>query len=61
MLKPALARGAVRVSLGWSSEPDDIDRFVDSWLRAHRRRRLATSELVNVDGASIARFAAVES
>ncbi|WP_339828504.1 cysteine desulfurase family protein [uncultured Parvibaculum sp.] len=60
-VEPALARGAVRVSLGWSSEPDDIDRFVDSWLRAHRRRRLATSELVNVDGASIARFAAVES
>jgi cysteine desulfurase len=55
---PALARGAVRVSLGWSSEPDDIDRFVESWLRACRSK---TKAFVNAAGASSARLAVVES
>jgi cysteine desulfurase len=34
-----LAKGAVRVSLGWTSKPEDIDAFVKSWLRAYERAR----------------------
>ena len=30
---PALARGAVRVSLGWSTQQADIDRFLDAWRK----------------------------
>jgi len=29
----ALARGAVRVSLGWSTQQADIDRFLDAWRK----------------------------
>ncbi len=28
---PALARGAVRVSLGWTTTPEEIERFLDAW------------------------------
>jgi len=28
---PALADAAIRVSLGWASEPSDIDHFLDAW------------------------------
>ncbi|PKQ09076.1 MAG: cysteine desulfurase [Alphaproteobacteria bacterium HGW-Alphaproteobacteria-12] len=34
-----LSRGAVRVSLGWSSDAADITRFVESWSRVYRRVR----------------------
>jgi cysteine desulfurase len=34
-----LAKGAVRVSLGWTSKPEDIDAFGKSWLRAYERAR----------------------
>ncbi len=30
---PELARGAVRVSLGWSSTETDVDRFLGTWNR----------------------------
>jgi cysteine desulfurase len=30
---PALARGAVRVSLGWSTTEDEIDRFIRAWIK----------------------------
>ncbi len=29
---PALARGAVRVSLGWSTTESDVDRFLRAWI-----------------------------
>jgi cysteine desulfurase len=29
----ALARGAVRVSLGWTTQPADIDRFLNAWRK----------------------------
>jgi cysteine desulfurase len=32
-VEPALARGAVRVSLGWSTQEADIDRFLDAWRK----------------------------
>jgi cysteine desulfurase len=32
---PALARGAVRVSLGWSTEKADIERFLAAWRKLH--------------------------
>ena len=28
---PELARGAVRVSLGWSSTMDEVERFLGTW------------------------------
>ena len=30
---PDLAQGAVRLSLGWSTTPEDIDRFLEAWLK----------------------------
>jgi cysteine desulfurase len=36
-VSPALLRGAVRVSLGWSTTESDIERFLDAW------RKLATA------------------
>ena len=30
-VEPALARGAVRVSLGWSTTEEEVDRFLKTW------------------------------
>ncbi|WP_339039315.1 cysteine desulfurase family protein [Bradyrhizobium symbiodeficiens] len=30
---PAVAKGAVRLSLGWSTEPDDINRALEAWRK----------------------------
>ncbi len=35
----ALAVCAVRISLGWTTNPDDIDRLVEAWQGLYRRRR----------------------
>ena len=32
-VSPALVRGAVRVSLGWTTTKADIDRFLDAWRK----------------------------
>ncbi|MDF2367467.1 cysteine desulfurase family protein [Sneathiella sp.] len=32
------AGAAIRISLGWSTTPDDIDRLVESWARLYRRK-----------------------
>lgn len=41
---PQLARGAMRVSLGWSTQESDISRFLDVWKRVYlnlgQRRRV---------------------
>jgi hypothetical protein len=37
-LPPELARTTIRVSLGWSSDEGDIERFLASWLTLYRRR-----------------------
>ncbi|WP_114393617.1 cysteine desulfurase family protein [Oleisolibacter albus] len=36
-----LAASAIRVSLGWSSKGEDIDRFVSTWLSMRARSRRA--------------------
>jgi cysteine desulfurase len=33
---PALARGAIRVSLGFSTSNDEIDRFLNAWNKLIR-------------------------
>jgi cysteine desulfurase len=33
------AREAIRVSLGWATEPGDIDRLVESWAMVYRRSK----------------------
>jgi len=40
---PALAESAIRISLGWSTTPEDIDQLVDAWgaLYARTRARVA--------------------
>jgi cysteine desulfurase len=38
-LPEALARAAIRVSLGWSTVPADIDRFVAVWSGLVERKR----------------------
>jgi len=30
---PAVAQGAVRLSLGWSTEPEDINRALEAWRK----------------------------
>ncbi len=34
-VSPELARGAVRVSLGWNSTEADVERFLQVWARIH--------------------------
>jgi cysteine desulfurase len=34
-----VASSTIRVSLGWSTTEDDIDRFIRSWTALYRRRR----------------------
>jgi cysteine desulfurase len=38
-LEPALARAAIRVSLGWGSTEGDVAAFAEAWARATARRR----------------------
>jgi cysteine desulfurase len=38
-LEPAVARAAVRVSLGWSTTQDDMAAFIEAWSKAALRRR----------------------
>lgn len=37
------ASSAIRVSLGWATGPEEIDRFVDAWSALCRRRARATA------------------
>ncbi len=32
-ISPALTRGAVRVSLGWTTTEADVERFLDAWRK----------------------------
>jgi cysteine desulfurase len=40
---PGIAKGAIRVSLGWSTTESDISRFLEAWKRVYlnfsQRRR----------------------
>jgi cysteine desulfurase len=36
---PELAQSAIRVSLGWNSSAEDIDRFIAVWRRLRARRK----------------------
>jgi len=56
-----LSRGAVRVSLGWSSGAEDIDRFVRSWSRVYERTRAQVNASVTASVATETPLAAVES
>jgi cysteine desulfurase len=38
------AASAIRVSLGWASTVDDVDRFVDAWSRLYVRTRRPATE-----------------
>jgi cysteine desulfurase len=41
------ARAAIRVSLGWATEPDDIDRLVETWAIVYRRALSAAAPRVD--------------
>ena len=41
---PAEAASAIRISLGWASTADDVDRFVDAWSRLYVRTRQAVTD-----------------
>ncbi len=49
-LPPQLARGGIRVSLGWSTTDSDVDRFIQAW------RKLAGTLLKNDDETVLERF-----
>jgi cysteine desulfurase len=38
-LERSLARGAIRVSLGWSSTERDVAAFIDAWSQVAARRQ----------------------
>ncbi|HLI21409.1 MAG TPA: cysteine desulfurase family protein [Stellaceae bacterium] len=40
---PALAEGAIRISLGWSTTEADIDRLVDAWGALYARTRASAA------------------
>ncbi len=40
---PAEAEGAIRISLGWSTSGDDIDRLVDAWGSLYTRNRASAA------------------
>ncbi len=37
--EPALADGAIRVSLGWASVPEDVEQFLTAWAALYERTR----------------------
>jgi cysteine desulfurase len=47
---PALAQGAVRLSLGWSTSSEDVDRCLEAW------RKLAGTLLKGSDETLLERF-----
>jgi cysteine sulfinate desulfinase/cysteine desulfurase-like protein len=30
-VKEEIAQGAIRVSLGWGTEPEHVERFIEAW------------------------------
>jgi len=40
-VRPELARGAIRVSLGWASRAADVERFAEAFMGAIARMRAA--------------------
>lgn len=38
-VEPEVARGAIRVSLGWSTTEEDITAFIEAWSKVALRRR----------------------
>lgn len=52
-----ISKGAVRVSLGWNSTEDDVNRFVESWSRAYikaKKRPLADGSKASAHNAALA-------
>jgi cysteine desulfurase len=43
---PDEAASAIRISLGWASTSDDVDRFVDAWARLYVRTRRPAAEAI---------------
>jgi cysteine desulfurase len=41
---PAAAASAIRVSFGWASTAEDVDRLVDTWGRLYARTRRAATD-----------------
>jgi cysteine desulfurase len=41
---PSLADEAIRVSFGWASRAEDVDRLVDAWMTLHRRAADETAQ-----------------
>jgi cysteine desulfurase len=42
-------REAIRVSLGWATEPADIDHLVETWSMVYRRALAAPSSRAQTD------------
>lgn len=42
-VEPELARGAIRVSMGQGSQPQDIDRFIDAWKKILTRHNASAA------------------
>lgn len=53
----ALARNAIRLSLGWTSTPDDIEAFISAWTRLHARAGSKTQLRENAGAAAMPRHA----
>ncbi len=35
----SLARGAIRISLGWATNDDDVERFLSAWTKIYKRMK----------------------
>jgi cysteine desulfurase len=45
-IDPAEAASAIRISLGWASTAEDVDRFVDVWGRLYARTRRVAADAI---------------
>ncbi|MCT8974449.1 cysteine desulfurase family protein [Microbaculum marinisediminis] len=45
-VSPDLASGAIRVSLGWSSEKSDVESFIKAWRRVQDKRDRRRQEVI---------------
>ena len=45
-IEPAEAASAIRVSLGWASTAEEVERFVDAWSRLYVRTRRAAADAI---------------
>jgi cysteine desulfurase len=52
-VRPELARGAIRLSLGWASKEADVERFAEAFGAAMARMRAARRSVASPAGEAV--------